>query len=202
MTDPVVYIVDDDMAVRDSLSILLRTSGFHTKPYASGQAFLDGYDAFKRGCLLLDVKMPEMSGLELLEILNEKQIAIPTIIITAYGNIPTAVKAMQLGAIDFIEKPYSEDLIIEKVKSALFLSNRAEDYDEAIAEFHGLYNTLTSREKQVFSELVIGYPNKVIAGNLGISPRTVEIHRANILQKLQVTNLAKLIRMSILAGIS
>lgn len=202
MTDAIVFIVDDDASVRESLSILLRTSGFHTEPYPSGQAFLDNYDDSKNGCLLLDNKMPEMSGLELRQLLTEKRISIPTIIITAYGDIPTAVKAMQLGAIDFIEKPYSEDLIINKVKSALALGINSEEHDKRVTQFHGLHRTLTTREKQVFLELIKGHQNKIIARQLDISPRTVEIHRANILGKLQVPNLAQLIRMAILAGIS
>jgi two-component system response regulator FixJ len=202
MNESIVFIVDDDLAVRESLSILLGTSDYLTESYPSGQAFLDAYDGLKTGCLLLDINMPGMNGLELRRILNERQFFIPTIIITGYGDIPTAVKAMQLGAVDFVEKPYSEDLIIEKIELAMSHNGNNDDQNIAIAEIRELHSTLTGREKEVFTELVKGYQNKIIARNLEISPRTVEIHRANVLTKLKAPNLAQLIRMAILAGIS
>jgi two-component system, LuxR family, response regulator FixJ len=202
MNEEIVFIVDDDNSVLDSLSILLQTIGYETEPYDSGQAFLDNYDSAKSGCLLLDMLMPNMTGLELMQKLREMQINIPTIIITAYGDIPSAVKAMQLGAIDFLEKPYREDIIVEKVNYALQLGNNVREQDAALHKFQDLFKQLTSREVDVYKEMVKGLANKVIARNLDISHRTVEIHRAHVMEKLQLDSLAQLIRLSIQSDIS
>lgn len=200
MNEATVFIVDDDEAVLDSLSILLQTSGYQTEPYRSAHEFLANYDINRKGCLILDIRMPEMSGLELQEKLKEKGATLPVIIITAYGDVPTAVKAMQLGALDFIEKPYREDTIIEKVNYALQLGIDMKEEENAIKRFKELFEQLTAREIDVYKELLKGVSNKVIARDLKISPRTVEIHRAHIMEKLDVSGLAQLVRLAILSG--
>jgi two-component system response regulator DctR len=202
MTERNVYIVDDDFSVQDSLSILLRSAGFNTECYSSGQEFLNDCTPGKKGCLLLDVQMPGMSGLELQQKLNESNIRIPTIVITAHGNVSTAVKAMKNGAFDFIEKPYREDEIIEKLEGALQSCSEDREDSATLDGFRSLYSGLTRREQEVFSEMIKGHSNKSTARILDISFRTVEIHRSHILQKMQVKNLSELIRKSILADLS
>jgi len=196
-----VFIVDDDRAVRESLAALLDSAGFQAETFDSGNAFLEAPDLTKGGCLVLDVRMPGLSGLEVQEKLAEKQHMMPVIIITGHGDLPMAVKAMKVGAIDFIEKPFDDDVIIESVRSALEKSaeswreaNRAADIEQRLAR-------LTTREREVLDELVIGNLNKVIAFNLGISSRTVEIHRARAMEKMQARNLAHLVRLALTAGV-
>lgn len=201
MTDLTVHIVDDDPSVLESLSIMLSSSGFNTRCYSSARAFLGTYSASGRDCLLLDVNMPGMTGLELQQCLNEAHIKIPTIVITAHGSVATAVKAMKNGAVDFIEKPYRENEIIEKIRSLPQHQEQAESSPAAISRFHELFAGLTPREQEVFREMVKGQSSKAIAKTLGVSFRTIEIHRAHVLQKMQVSNLPELIRKSILAGI-
>lgn len=192
-----VFIVDDDPSVLDSLSILLQTSGIRTICYGSAQAFLDACAPGTTGCLLLDVQMPGMNGLELQQRLNRAKIRIPTIIITGHGNIATAVKAMKSGAFDFLEKPYREAEIIGKIRNALASLEPLDVEAEALAGFPGRYAGLTDREQEVFREMVKGQANKTIARALGISYRTVEIHRSRVLQKMGVKNLSELIRLAI-----
>jgi len=196
-----VHIVDNDPAILDSLSILLNTSGFNTNCYASGRAFLDTYVPGTTNCLLLDIQMPGMSGLELQVKLNEMNNEMPTIIITGHGNVAIAVKAMKNGAIDFIEKPYRENDLIEKLNKILLMYEQADEGQSSIDTFHQLFAGLTAREQEVFREMIQGYSSKSIARTLGISFRTIEIHRSHVLQKMQAKNLADLIRTSILAGI-
>ena len=201
MTDLTVHIVDDDPSVLESLSIMLTSSGFSTRCYSSARAFLGTYAAGDRDCLLLDVNMPGMTGLELQQRLNEAHIKIPTIVITAHGSVATAVKAMKNGAVDFIEKPYRENDIIEKIRSLPLHQEQTESSPVEINRFHELFAGLTPREQEVFREMVKGQSSKAIAKTLGVSFRTIEIHRAHVLQKMQVANLPELIRKSILAGI-
>jgi two-component system response regulator FixJ len=200
-----VHIVDDDPAVLDSLSILLDSAGFMTKCYPSGQAFIDFYSyrisPGSSDCLVLDINMPGMSGLELQENLTALNIRIPTIIITGHGNIATAVQAMKNGAVDFIEKPYREKDIIESLDKILLSYSQTDELQLMINVFRVLFAHLTPREQQVYKELIKGHPNKTIAKGLGISFRTVEIHRSHILQKMQVKTLSELIRKSILSDI-
>ncbi len=202
MNKDIVFIVDDDSAVLDSVSTLLQTMDYVTEPYNSAQKFLDNFNPDKTGCLLLDMRMPNMTGLDLLEKLKGMHSHLPVIIITAYGDIPSAVKAMQLGAIDFLEKPYKEDVIIEKINHALQLGKDSGEEASAIKLFQERFKQLTSREAEVYKELVKGLANKVIARNLDISPRTVEIHRAHVMEKLQVASIAALVRLSIQSGLN
>lgn len=201
MSELTIHIVDDDPSVLDSLSIMLSSAGFTTRCYTSGKEFIDTYTPGTRDCLLLDVNMPGMSGLELQQKLNEKRIKIPTIVITAHGNVTTAVSAMKNGALDFLEKPYREDEIIEKIREIPLALSRESTDPSILDEFRSLYAMLTPRELEVYSEMIKGLSNKAIARMLNVSFRTIEIHRAHILQKMQVKNLPELIRKSILSGL-
>ena len=200
-TDTTVFIVDDDKSILDSLSILLNTENIKTETFASGKAFLDTYIPDKRSCLLLDVRMPEMSGLDLQERLIEKGIDIPVIIMTGHGDIKIAVRAMKLGAIDFIEKPFKEGELIAAVQNALKSLQLDENGMEDIRKFRHRVEQLTTREQEVLALLVEGYSNKAIANELDISPRTAELHRAHINEKLQARSLSHLVKMTIKSGI-
>jgi two-component system response regulator FixJ len=192
-----VFIVDDDEGVRDGLSLLLATVGVSCELYESAQAFLDTYDDCKRGCLVLDIRMPRMTGLDLQKKLREMGSALPVIFITGHGDIPMAVEAMRRGALDFIRKPFREHDLLERINEALNIDEdahrRALDR-EALAE---RLSTLSQREKEVFDRVADGQMNKVIAADLGISERTVEVHRGQVMKKLDVRTLAQLVRVKI-----
>ncbi|PHS28471.1 MAG: DNA-binding response regulator [Robiginitomaculum sp.] len=196
-----VFILDDDDAVRDSLEALLESHGFMTKPYASAYAFLDEVTASKNGCLILDIRMPEMNGLDVQDCLSKRNISLPVIIITGHGDLPMAVRAMKGGALDFIEKPFDEDGLLKAVRRALDIGGKIYK-DAAIRDnLAKRINKLTPREYEVLVQIASGHPNKVVAFELGISPRTVEIHRARVSEKMKARNLSHLVRMAIEAGI-
>jgi two-component system response regulator FixJ len=198
---PTVFVVDDDEAVRDSLQTLLEVEGYRTEIFGSGLAFLEAYDAGRPGCLLADVRMPDMSGLDLQEILNQRQARLPVIIITGHGDVPMAVRAMKAGAVDFIEKPFSDTVILDSVRRALAVADRA-SADRALAtEAETRLQSLTPREREVLERLVLGRANKVIAFELNISPRTVEIHRARVMEKMQAESLSHLVRLALAAKV-
>jgi len=198
VANPVVHIVDDDEAVRRSLAFMLSSAGLAVRVYESAVAFLDGLDGLQCGCLITDIRMPEMSGIELLRRLKERAPYLPTIVITGHGDVPLAVEAMKAGAIDFIEKPFDEAAILDAVKIAL---EQTGDDDEAgdLAGVTARLGNLSDRERQVLDGLIAGQANKAIANALGISPRTVEVYRANVMAKMQAKSLSELIRMVILA---
>lgn len=196
-----VFVVDDDEAVRDSLAILLQAAGFITSVHNSGDEFLAALEPKNNGCLIIDVRMPGVSGLEVQQRLQARNASLPVIIITGHGDLPMAVKAMKSGAIDFIEKPFETSVLIESVKTALSKSAKHIEGETQIAEIRQRLERLTGRERQVLDELVIGNLNKIIAYNLDISPRTVEIHRAHTMEKMQARNLAHLVRLALLAGV-
>jgi two-component system response regulator FixJ len=196
-----IFIVDDDEAVRDSLQALFDVEGYRTEVFSSAAAFLAAYEATWRGCLLADVRMPDMSGLELQETLNERRSGLPVIIITGHGDVPMAVRAMKAGAIDFIEKPFADTAILEGVKRALAVADRASNDREISAEAEARLQSLTPREREVLERLVQGRPNKVIAYELNISPRTVEIHRARVMEKMQAESLSHLVRLALAAKV-
>lgn len=200
-SDAVIYIVDDDAAVRDSLAVLLSTVDLPAETFASGQDFLDAWSPMQRGCLVLDIRMPGISGLELLEILATRKARLPVIIMTAHGDVKIAVKAMKLGAADFIEKPFKYEVMIESIKNALQRNEEERSTELSVAAFLERLTLLTEREREIFNQMVQGDPNKVIAAKLDISPRTVEIHRSHVMEKLQVKNLSQLVKMSILAHV-
>ena len=199
--DQTVFVLDDDEAVRDSLGALLESAGFVVEIFGSGTDFLDRLEPEGGGCLVLDVRMPGLSGLEVQEELAKKGVAIPVIIITGHGDVPIAVKALKSGAVDFIEKPFADDIILESVRRALEQGLQNKQDISAAMEIKARLVRLTPRERDVLGQLVIGNPNKIIAHELGISPRTVEIHRARVLEKMSARSLSHLVRLAITAGV-
>lgn len=198
--DAIVYIVDDDAAVRDSMEALLSTADMKVQSFASGQDFLEGWSPAQSGCLVLDIRMPGMSGIDLLELLIMRGISIPVVMMTAHGDVKIAVKAMKLGAVDFIEKPFNDNVMIESIWDALKKEEHERNSEFQLNDFLEKVAQLTEREREVFDHLVQGESNKIIASKLNISPRTVEIHRARVMEKLEVKNQAKLVKMAILSG--
>jgi len=193
---PTVYVVDDDADVRDSLSTLLEASEFHVVTFDSAAAFLAGSEA-KNACLVTDVRMPGMDGLALQEELVSRGMRIPVIIMTGHGDIPLAVKAMRAGAVDFLEKPFEDGTLIASVNRALKEHAAAHGPSATALAAQSQLSSLTERERQVLDLLVLGKPNKVIAYELGISPRTVEIHRARVMEKTSARSLADLVRIAL-----
>ncbi|MEG3144553.1 response regulator FixJ [Sphingomonas sp. RT2P30] len=197
----VIHLVDDDESVRRSAGFLLRTSGFVVRPHASGVAFLKEAKAAPTGCILLDVRMPEMDGLEVQRELNARGIAMPVIVLTGHGDVGIAVQAMKAGAVDFIEKPFDKATLMAAIDAAFA---RIENADAQAASEHAAsvrIAGLTPRERDVLQGLVRGHPNKTIAFDLGISPRTVEVHRANLMEKLGVHSLSEALRIAFAAGL-
>ena len=197
---PTIFVVDDDSAVRDALKLLLRSLGQSVETFGSGQEFLEAYSEDRPGCLVLDIRMPGMSGLELQQQLNERHSSLPIIFITGHGEVPMAVEAMQAGAVDFIQKPFRDQDLIDRINQALEKdsNNRA-----ALGERNDIRHrleTLTPREREVLDLVVHGKANKVIAGDLQLSQRTVEIHRARVMEKMQASSLAHLVRMGLEVG--
>ncbi len=195
----IVHIVDDDEAVRQSLAFLLSSAGLAVRVYDSATAFLAGLSGITGGCLITDIRMPDMTGIELLQQLRMRACNLPAIVITGHGDVPLAVEAMKAGAIDFIEKPFDEEAILHAVQGALERGLDGEDGDAPAISAR--LATLSERERQVLEGLIAGHPNKTIAYDLGISPRTVEVYRANLMTKMGARSLSELIRMAIVAKI-
>lgn len=194
-SEPTVFVVDDDPAVLDSLSELLESVGLRVATYPSAGAFLDSFDPERPGCLVLDIRMPGMSGLDLQEVLVERQALLPIIFITGHGDVPMAVHAMKHGAVEFILKPFRDQDLLDRIERAL-ADNLARRQDHL--ERRGIQerlDTLTPREREVLERVVAGQSNKVLAHELGISQRTVEIHRAKVMEKMQADNLAELVSL-------
>ena len=194
-----VHVVDDDAAVRDSLRMLLEAAGFAVRTFDSASAFLASAP-MGLGCVLTDVRMPEIDGLALLRRLRELGVHLPVIVMTGQGDIAIAVQAMKAGAIDFLEKPFDDATLIEAIGKAQKQSERLQEVAEASAEAATRLATLTPREREVFDLLVTGLPNKAIANTLGASPRTIEVHRARIMEKLGAKNAADLVRIVLSEG--
>ncbi len=199
-TDAVVHVIDDDDAVRQSLAFLLRSAKLEAQTYETAMAFLKALPNIRSGCVVTDVRMPEMSGVELLHRLRELGIGMPVIVITGHGDVPLAVEAMKSGAADFLEKPFDDEVLLASVRSALRHRERDAKRDAEQAEFRERLATLSKREREVLEGLVAGKPNKTIAFDLGISPRTVEIYRANVMTKMKAVSLSELVRMTLIAG--
>jgi len=197
----VVHVIDDDEAVRDSLTFLLNTARLAARAYDSATAFLAALPNAEPGCIITDVRMPDMSGVDLLRRLKELNVPMPVIVITGHGDIQLAVEAMKIGAADFIEKPFDDDPLLGSVKSALQRLEKDTQQESARAKLQDKLQTLSAREREVLEGLVAGKPNKVIAFDLGISPRTVEIYRANVMSKMTAGSLSELVRMALLAGL-
>jgi len=195
-----IYIVVDDEAVRDSLDLLLASVGHHTRTYASGAAFLSALEADGAGVAVVDVRMPEMDGLAVQRRLNELGQRLPVVLITGHGDVPMAVAAMKAGAVDFVEKPFTDEAIIDAGDRALARTGGNAGQPDLAAASERLAS-LTPREYEVLTELVAGHANKVIAHHLSISPRTVEIHRARVMDKMGARSLSQLIRQALAVGI-
>ncbi len=189
-----VYVVDDDPAMRDSLRWLLESVDFQVHVFESATAFLEQYEGHRPACLVLDVRMPGMSGLDLQDELVRRDVTIPMIMISAHGDVPVAVRALKTGAIDFIEKPFSDQLLLDRVRQALEKDQKASQTDEAKDAIRARTETLTPREKEVMELVVAGNPNKAVASKLGLSQKTVEIHRARVMSKMSAGSLAELVR--------
>ena len=194
---PLVHIVDDDEAVRDSLSVLLESADLSVRTYESATAFLDALPGLGAGCVLTDVQMPGLDGLALQRRLTALGIRLPVIVMTGHGDVPIAVEALKAGAADFLEKPFDDAQLLSAVQTALAASRRTQDADAATAQIARRLASLTPREREVLDKLVAGQPNKTIAYDLGSSPRTVEVHRARVMEKMGVRSLAELVRMTI-----
>jgi two-component system, LuxR family, response regulator FixJ len=197
-----VCVIDDDDALRESLSFLLRTAQIDVVSYPSATTFLDALPDVHASCVITDVRMPEMSGIDLLRRLKELKIDVPVIVITGHGDVPLAVEAMKVGASDFLEKPFDDEVLLASVRSALKRRDGEKRRNSGRAEIENKLTTLSNRERDVLNGLVAGRANKQIAYDLGISPRTVEIYRANLMNKMQAGSLSDLVRMALLAGIS
>jgi two-component system, LuxR family, response regulator FixJ len=197
----IVHVIDDDEAVRQSLAFLLAAAGIGVQTYESATAFLDVATTLKTGCVITDVRMPELSGIDLLRRLEELKLGVPVIIITGHGDVPLAVEAMKIGAADFIEKPFDDEVLLTSVRSALNRLDRDHKRQAERREVEARLATLSSRERDVLEGLVAGQANKQIAYELGISPRTIEIYRANLMTKMQAASLSDLVRMALTAGI-
>ncbi len=197
---PLVFVVDDEPAIRDSLALLLRSVGLATRTFEGGQAFLDAFRPVPNACLLLDVRMPGMSGLELQEALRARNLVVPIIVLTGHGDVSMAVRAMKAGAADFIEKPYNDQVLIDSVHRALAASRAPAGAAAPAADRAGIearLATLSPREREVMALVVEGRPNKVIATRLGLSTRTVEVHRAKVMEKMAAASLAELVRLAL-----
>ena len=197
-----VFVVDDDAAMRGALEFLIKSAGLRVRSFDSALAFLGYYNASMGGCLLLDVRMPGMTGLELQERLQEQRLHIPVIIVTAFGDVPMAVRAMQAGAFDFIEKPFDGAVLLERVHRALALDVESREKDEYTREIDARLTTLTRRERQVMDLVVQGLLNKQVASELNISMKTVENHRARVMDKMSADSLAELVRMALAVGLA
>jgi two-component system response regulator FixJ len=197
----IVHVVDDDEAARQSLAFLLRAHAMEVQTYESAAAFLAATPGLRSGCVITDVRMPEISGIDLLRRLKELKIFLPAIVVTGHGDVPLAVEAMKIGAVDFLEKPFDDQALLAAVRSALRRGDDERQREAQRAEISERLASLSHRERDVLNGLVAGQANKQIAYELGISPRTVEIYRANLMTKMQAASLSELVRMALTAGI-
>ena len=195
-----VYIIDDDEAIRDSLQFLLTSADFDVTMFGAAQAFLDAVSDLDFGCVVSDVRMPGIDGMEMLRRLQGLRSNFPVIIMTGHGDVPLAVEAMKLGAVDFLEKPFEDDLLISMVETGLKRAELDVGQEEATREIAGRVATLSPRERQVMDGLVAGHSNKAIAREYEISPRTIEVYRANVMTKMQAGSLSELVRLAMRAG--
>jgi two-component system response regulator FixJ len=197
----VVHVVDDDEAMRQSMAFLLRTANIQVQTYEAAADFLNALPQAKAGCVVTDVRMPGMSGIELLQRLQNLKVSMPVIVITGHGDVPLAVEAMKGGAMDFIEKPFDDEVLLGAVRAALSAHAADSERQALKATINRRLASLSNREREVLEGLVAGHSNKTIAHDLGISPRTVEIYRANVMTKMQAGSLSDLVRMALVGGI-
>jgi len=196
-----VFVVDDDQAMRKSLKWLIESVGMQVESYASADEFIRNYYPGRSGCLLLDVRMPGMSGLDLQEQFIRQNIKIPIIIITGHGDVPMAVRAMKAGAVDFIEKPFNDEFLLDSIRKALALDVQQRTFQAQRAEIATRLAHLTPREHEVMEMVTNGKSNKEIANQLGVSTKTVEAHRARVMEKMEASSLAELVRMVMAANV-
>ena len=194
--EPTVFVVDDDAAVRQSFEWLVGSVGLRTETFESAQAFLMAYDPARPGCLVLDVRMPGMSGLELQERLLAEGITLPIIVVSGYGDVPTAVRVLKQGAVDFVEKPFSDQAMLDRIQASIEHDQRTREAQAERAGVRDSRASLTRRETEVMESVIAGSANKEIARALQISPKTVEVHRANVMQKMRADSLADLVRLA------
>lgn len=199
MSDAVVHIVDDDAAVRDSIAFSLGTADLQTRTYESAIALLAALPEIAPGCIVTDVRMPDMNGIELVRRLKQLHAPHPVIMITGHADVPLAIEAMKAGVVDFLEKPFEDEALLDAVRRALELHAESEHQDASLVAVQRRLDTLSAREREVLEGLVAGRANKVIAYDLGISPRTVEVYRANVMTKMEARSLSELVRMTVLA---
>jgi len=198
--EPIVFVVDDDRAMRDSLRWLLESIGLSVRTYGTAADFLSDHDPAQPGCLVLDVRMPGMSGLDLQAELAKRGSELPTIVVTGHAEVAMAVRAVKAGALDFIEKPFSDQLLLDRVRQALEIDRQSREVRVRREDARRRLASLSAREREVLSLVAAGKANKEIAAALGLSPKTVEVHRAHVMSKMAVDSLAELIRVAILAG--
>lgn len=196
-----VHVIDDDEAMRDSLRFLLKSAKLDVETYDSAMAFLEALPKIRGGCVVTDVRMPGLSGIELLRKLKANSVELPVIVMTGHGDITLAVEAMKEGAADFLEKPFDDEVLLKATHSALDRYKKEAKKDAEKAEIMKRVQSLSQRERQVLDGLIAGQPNKIIAANHDISPRTVEIYRAHVMSKMQAGSLSELVRMGILASL-
>jgi len=196
-----VHIVDDEEAIRRSMGFMLKTSGYQVEAWSSGQAFLKEVRHVERGCILLDIRMPDLDGLEVQRLLAERGVAMPIVIMTGHGDISTAIRAMKAGAVDFLEKPFEKASVIAAIEESFGRLVLADSATSRAADAETRLGALTAREREVLDGLARGLPNKTIAYDLGISARTVEVHRANVMTKLEVRSLSDALRIAFAAGL-
>lgn len=195
---PIVNLVDDDPATCDAMTVLFQSISLIVASYKTGEAFLDAWEGTGPGCLLLDLRMPGMSGLEVQMALRERQCGIPIIFVSGHATVPAAVRAMHKGALDFLTKPVDDEVLVEKVRSAVELDRKAHKRSIRQATIQARLDLLTPREYQVMEGVVAGHSNKIIARQLGISPKTVELHRANMMAKMHADSVARLVKMRLM----
>jgi two-component system response regulator FixJ len=200
MPDPLVHVIDDDEPVRTSLSFVLEMNDLPARTYASAIEFLHVAESLRGGCVVTDVRMPDMSGLELVRRMKERGIGLPVVVITGHGDVPLAVEAMRAGVVDFLEKPFDDGALLKAVRMALDVRTKADARETERRRFEQMLLTLSAREREVLSGVVAGKMNKVIAYELGISHRTVEVYRANVMSKTQANGLSELVRIALMAG--
>jgi len=199
---PTVFVVDDDPAMRDSLGFLIESVGKKVETFDSAESFLSAYDHERPGCIVLDVRMPGLSGLELMEKLQGDALAPPVILVTGHGDIPMSVRALKAGAFDFIEKPFSDQVLLERIQQALQADSLGRAAAHEREEIARRSERLTARENQVFGLVVEGKPNKVVAAELSLSQKTVEVHRAHVMEKMRAESFADLVKMAVVLDVT